>query len=395
MTRMTRPARRASHIVATGFAQAIFITLMSAMGATTALAKDGFKVGGYFTQSVSLVDIDDRPGFTLEDEVLTQNAEFHVAAQKTLDNGLRIGAHIQLEGATESDQIDEHYVSLRADWGQILLGAENGVGHLMQVRAPSFVPGLKMYDNSLTDEGIERAYDALLGDGDDNTPKVINDAHMSTKLEQISGDANKVSLITPKVGGAQFGLSFAPNNKNRGGSVDNLVALGTNELVQDDIIEMAVSYSGRVGGVKYKFGYSSVGGTTLGSTFDPESNSTGVRVGWGDYVVGANVSIYENLDQVDAAAYAGSKIETQNISLRKRNGSSQIGLGWTTGDENERNGDRLTEYEEWMVGGGRKIGEGVQLGYYYAQMTVDRPQADGDAQSAEISTLGLTLDIRF
>ena len=119
---------------------------------------DGLSVGGYFTQSLNFVSIGDSDGHTFEDEVLTQNAEIHFTARKRLDNGIKLAAHIQLEGATESDQIDEHFISLSADWGKLIVGAENGVDHLMQVRAPSFVPGLKMYDNSLTDEGIVRAF---------------------------------------------------------------------------------------------------------------------------------------------------------------------------------------------------------------------------------------------
>lgn len=387
MKRMTRPARRASYFI-------LVITLAAPLAA---LAEDGVSAGGYFTQSVNLVDIDDRDGLSFEDEVLTQNAEIHFSAHKKIDNGVTISAHVQLEGATESDQIDEHYVSLQAAWGQILLGAENGVGHLMQVRAPSFVPGLKMYDNSLTDEGIERVYDALLGDDDDATAKVINDAHMSIKLEEISGDAEKFSFITPKVAGAQFGVSFTPNNSDRGGSVDNQVPHDTDELVQEDIIELAFSYSGRTGGVKYKFGYSAISGDTLGSAIDPESSSAGLRVAWADYVFGANLSTYENLGQLPGDGYVedSGEIETQNIGIRKRNGTSQYGIGWTSSEESERGGGAVTEYEEWMIGGGRKLADGVHLGYYYAQSEVDRPQADDDQKSAEISTLGLTLDLRF
>ena len=51
----------------------------------------------------------------------------------------------------------------KSDYGKLILGAENGVGHLMQVRAPGFVPGLKMFDNSLTDEALEDAYDLASG----------------------------------------------------------------------------------------------------------------------------------------------------------------------------------------------------------------------------------------
>ena len=58
---------------------------------------DGLSVGGYFTQSLNLVSIDDSEGHTFEDEVLTQNAEIHFTARKRLDNGIRVAAHIQLD----------------------------------------------------------------------------------------------------------------------------------------------------------------------------------------------------------------------------------------------------------------------------------------------------------
>lgn len=353
--------------------------------------KDGLSVGGYFTQSLNIVSIDDNAGVTFEDEVLTQNAEIHFTARKRLDNGIKVAAHIQLEGATENDQIDEHFISLSADWGKLIFGAENGVGHLMQVRAPSFVPGLKMYDNSLTDEGIERVYGDILGE---NT---IEDAHMSTKLEHISGDANKVSYLTPKVGGLQFGLSYTPNNKDRDGAVDNLIASDADDELQEDIIEMALTYYGRVGGVKYKFGYSTVAGDTRGDGEDPESTSTGLRVAWSDYVFGANLSTYDHLNTLEGGKYSGDKIDTLNYGLRYRRGDAHWGIGWTESEEglNGTTGN-ITEYEEWMIGGGHKIAAGVSIGYYYAESEATRPNAASDeTRSGDISTLGMTLDLRF
>ena len=367
--------------------------------ARAADAETGFTLGGYFTQSINLVDIDDRDGVALEDEVLTQNAELHADYVLKLASGTKLGVHLEIEGTSEDHaahdgQIDEHYISLTGDWGRLLVGAENGVGHLMQVRAPSFVPGLKIYDNSLTDEGIEAAYQALLGE--EGEPKIIDDAHMSTKLEHISGDANKLSYITPKVGGLQFGLSFTPNNADSNGSADNQRNHG-NADVQEDIIELAMSYSGRVGGVKYKFGTSNVQSDSLNDALSPESNSSGARVAFGRYVLGLNLSEYENLDQLPDGEYAAAKIEVENIGLRYRLGrGQQIGLAWTSSEANNRDGALTTAYDEWMIGGGRRLGKGLQLGYYYAVSEVDRPLVnDDDKKGAEIATLGLTLDVRF
>lgn len=241
-----------------------------------------FTIGGYFTQSVQLVDIDDFNGDSFEDEVLAQDAEIHFKGKTTLENGTELGLRVELEASESSDQIDEHYLYLKGDWGKLILGAENGIGHLMQVRAPRFVPGLKMFDNSITDDVFEDAYDAHLAEN------AIEDAHMSTKLEHISGDAHKLSYLTPRVGGLQLGVSFAPNNANAGGGENN--AGSSDASKQEDIIELGVSFKGMTRGIGYKFSYTAVEGDTV--TPDrpkPESISTGFALQYGDWVFGGNI----------------------------------------------------------------------------------------------------------
>ena len=186
-------------------------------------------VGGFFVQSVAAVDADSGTA-NLEDEGLVQNAEIHFKGKTMLDNGTEIGRNIQLVAEScddgdqdDGDQIDEHYLYAKGDWGKLIVGAENGVAHLGEVTAPGFVAGLKMADNSLTDAVIEKAYDVALGQN------AIEDANMSTKIEHISSDANKVSYFTPRLNGLQLGVSFAPNNDSPDGGESDFteIASGT------------------------------------------------------------------------------------------------------------------------------------------------------------------------
>jgi hypothetical protein len=149
-------------------------------------------IGGYFTQTVQFLDAPNREAIEIEDEPFAQDAEIHFKGKTNLANGSEIGFRVELEAAKSDDQIDEHYLYLKGDWGKSILGAENGVGHLMQVRPLRFVPGLKMFDNSVTEDAFEKAYDVLLDNNGVNSNKVpeddvsiIDDAHMSTKLEHI------------------------------------------------------------------------------------------------------------------------------------------------------------------------------------------------------------------
>ena len=122
---------------------------------------------------------------------------------------------------------------------------------------------------------------------------------MSTKLEHISGDANKITYMTPRVGGLQIGLSLTPNNKDVNGGENNSADV-SGEITQDDIMELAVKYSGKAAGLGYKFSYTSVEGNGVGRDVkDAESTSTGVQLSYGKYVFGANVSEYDHLATPD------------------------------------------------------------------------------------------------
>lgn len=344
-------------------------------------------VGGFLVQSVAAVDADSATG-NLEDEGFVQNAEIHFKGKAMLDNGTEIGLNIQLEAETSSDQIDEHYVYAKGDWGKLIVGAENGVAHLGEVTAPGFVAGLKMHNNSLTDAVIEKAYDAALG------ANTIEDANMSTKIEHISSDANKVSYFTPRLNGLQLGVSFAPNNDDADGGESNFeeIEAGT----QEDIIEFSVNYKMRMkNGTRVKLGYTQVEGSTVGGGADPESYGYGAQIAYDNYVFGVNQTTYENLRAIPAVSevdseYAGStEIETTNIAVAYKIGATKFGIGFTDSEEILEAGGKV-DYEELMIGGSTKLADGVSVGYYYQDTEATRGNA-----SADVSLLGLTLALKF
>lgn len=340
-------------------------------------------VGGFFVQSVAAVDADSATG-NLEDEGFVQNGEIHFKGKAMLDNGTEIGLNIQLEAERSSDQIDEHYVYAKGDWGKLIVGAENGVAHLGEVTAPGFVAGLKMHNNSLTDAVIEKAYDAALG------ANTIEDANMSTKIEHISSDANKVSYFTPRLNGLQLGVSFAPNNDDADGGESNFeeIEAGT----QEDIIEFSVNYKMRMmNGTRVKLGYTQVEGSTVGGGVDPESYGYGAQIAYDNYVFGVNQTTYENLGAIAAdTGYAGStEIETTNIAVAYKIGATKFGIGFTDSEETLVTGGKV-DYEELMIGGSTKLADGVSVGYYYQDTEATRGNA-----SADVSLLGLTLALKF
>lgn len=97
---------------------------------------------------------------------------------------------------------------------------------------------------------------------------------------------------------------------------------------------------------------------------------------------------------MDDTKYADSEgIETTNYALKyKLSKTSYVGVGFTEGEEtHDDNTDTRTEYEETMIGGGRKLTDGASLGYYFTKTEASHT----GSEAAEVSALGITLNLRF
>jgi hypothetical protein len=112
--------------------------MKKALLGTTALIAAGMAVGGaYAAEGVTLelggrymgaagVAFDDSevPGLddTWRDYVFKQDVEVYFAGETVLDNGLTVGARVELEGQTSGDQIDAVYAYFSGGFGEIRFG---------------------------------------------------------------------------------------------------------------------------------------------------------------------------------------------------------------------------------------------------------------------------------
>src|SRR5262245_11435921 len=100
-----------------------------------AFAEDGIHlfVGGYFKEAFMAVaddnDIRDSdgsltgsvadPGFDRNTDGFFNDAEIDFTGVTTLDNGLEIGAHVEVEGETQGHMIDESYIWFAGGFGEV------------------------------------------------------------------------------------------------------------------------------------------------------------------------------------------------------------------------------------------------------------------------------------
>ncbi len=141
---------------------------------------------------------------------LLGDAEIYFSGSTTLQNGVKIGAMVQLEAGTDSDTsdqtIDETYMTVDSTIGRIILGNVKNVSNQMAVTSPT-VSTLGLQETDFrriivppTGFSYNKATYALL----DN---------ISTKL----------SYITPTYSGFTFGVSLIPGNKTKGKDSDNML----------------------------------------------------------------------------------------------------------------------------------------------------------------------------
>jgi len=158
----------------------------------------------------------------------------------TLDNGLKIGTNIQLEGRASSaggggtgDVIDEAYIYIRGSFGEINIGDENSAGYKMSYAAPD-VSFLGINSPSST---IFVPYSGALN-GVSIGADLFRGTLGTTFLEnERNNDAGRITYYTPRFAGFQLGFSYARDStQNTNGMINTAGATAK------DIFDVGANY---------------------------------------------------------------------------------------------------------------------------------------------------------
>ncbi|MGH6754668.1 MAG: porin, partial [Bradyrhizobium sp.] len=217
-------------------------TAMVAAGliASNAHAAQGVQlgIGGYYAAAAGLLFDQSAtgtgdPGQHTRDIVFRQDVEVHFKGETTLDNGLTVGARIELEGQQSDDQIDEVWAYFKGGWGEVRFGDDDDASQQLGYLIPS----------ASNIFGVDTPYFEFAnnhGNGFNNGVFQTN----STLLD-ISSDATKIIYFSPSFAGFTFAVSFAPDRRgedsysywsqsggttlsNNTGQVQNLVSAAVN-----------------------------------------------------------------------------------------------------------------------------------------------------------------------
>jgi hypothetical protein len=213
------------------------LVLTAGLATTASAAEMKFKVSGYAKSAFIVSSLND--GY--QGTAVGSDGEIHFSPSIKTDNGLTIGARIELEAFTTSDQIDEHYLYIKGGFGTLKLGADDPAHTLLAGSAPG-----GGYDTH-NDGTFSGTYGAM------------------ATIDYDSGDANRVTYLTPSMNGVTLGFSFTPDFSSIGGGNTNKGASSVKGDDYGDGMAIAARYKTTMDGISVQ----------LGAGFNTEGSDTG------------------------------------------------------------------------------------------------------------------------
>lgn len=348
--------------------------------APSAYAADPIKVsvGGYMEQWFGYTSQDDNGTNDYSGFDNKSDSEIWFQGSTKLDNGIEVGINVQLEANSNSgDQIDESYLILKGNFGEINLGSENSALYKMNV-GPS-------------DYGI------TINSGDQGDwvtkPSTISGSFFrspfgSTNVEpNRTNDSEKLTYYTPRIEGFQLGVSYIPDN----GQDSNAQPDRDASSAVTDGFAVAANFIRDFSGVKVGVsgGYGAFTNTT-GTANEPNAWAAGLTLGFGGFEVGAAYADSENTT-------AGDEESGFNIGAGYSSGPWGVSLGYFHG---ERDGVTTAgvltgngEHDTIALSGKYALGPGVTargtLGY--TEYSTDNTGVTANSTEGTYFVVGLSL----
>ncbi|HUL07436.1 MAG TPA: porin [Candidatus Acidoferrum sp.] len=302
-------------------------TALVAVGllAPAAHAADGvtLHIGGRYMAAAGVDPVDDFSASSGVDDndvrsyVFKQDVRVYFEGESTLDNGLQVGARVDLRGQTDnSDQIRDVYAYFSGGFGEVRFG-DTGEAYAQMcylVPSASTLFGADSPNFNFSNAGIA-GYAATNG-----------------TCYGLDSNSTKVVYFSPIFDGFQFAASFTPDHsEDTRNTVD-----GAATRFRDDPNQNSenVSFAGNFthdfngvhlvagGGTSYSFNKE----TNPQNVSDAHSYNGYVQVGYAGFTFGASTEKRDNFGESSADQWVYGVGGTYNWD------AWTVGLGWTRGD---------------------------------------------------------------
>ena len=284
----------------TGASAVLAGLLLASPAAAQGEAESMMVLGGYSNYTVSFSKHPEGQVAEQDGDIdIFNNTEIFFNGSAETDGGLQISARVELEGHSENDQIDEHYITISGGFGSVEVGANDGADERT-------AKGI-FYNSS----GVDYWY--------------WNDITVPTgagyRAVGIISDGMGVVYTTPSLGGATFAIGYKPSRES--GSRRGVVQFG-----DENVLSFGAKYEADLDGITFA---GSLGYGTYETT-DADDVATdysvwgiGVNLGFGDTTLYGRWQEDEN-DTTGDANKPGQEIGSLAISHVL--GPVKLGLGW-------------------------------------------------------------------
>ena len=304
-------------------------------------------VGGYMNNFFAFGDNSSDTRIDDNETGHFSDGEIHFTGEYTLDNGITVGANVQLESFSSGDQIDENYAYVEGSFGRVQLGSENTAAYLMQYAAPNvgtpvnsgWVTSFIAPDANYSAAQFRRPGGSTFGD--------------------FGNDENTVTYFTPRFAGFQVGASYQPTLTGTGEGAN----FPTNRqgAVGNDGASIGANYVNSFNGfdIALAAGYRTIideNPAVFGDS--PEMYSAGINLGYGGFTIGG--SWLGEDSEGPGGAPTGNDGNAFDVGVSYSTGPWSVGtMAFYSETENPGfNGD--DEYQAYQVGLAYTLGTGVE-----------------------------------
>jgi len=357
--------------------------------AGAAQASDGVKldVGGFFQtvyQGVFDKKSGDHFGNHRTTDHFTHNAEVWFKGETTLDNGLTVGARIELEGENATDQIDKSFVYWSGGFGKVQIGSQDGPIGGYCILPPGATANFSAFSPNVWGS---------------NDPVGSNAACID-----VLGNSQSILYSTPTFNGFQLLVAYTPSN-----NAEDYIDAGVNGpgtpvsadgTAKHSFAAYAMySYAGDGWGVDWGGG----GSWQTGFNGDPGANDgksqayqTGLNFTFGNFGVGGVMEYFNTGGDDNNAWVAGGGIsygvDAWTVGLQGSHGhydGAGPALAFDANPGGSRNLNRVILTGNYAIGPGVDLD--AELGYTWFKDTGDAADGDTDKYNAVSVAVGSVL----
>jgi hypothetical protein len=320
------------------------------------------------------------------------DSEIHFSPSITLDNGIKFGARIELEGATASDQIDENYAYISGSFGRFAIGEDDNAAYIMGYSAPD-VTFVNVNSGS---DSLWLPFAAAYG--------------TTTTFISVEGDSAGIRYFTPRMAGFQLGVSYArdanrstdDSQKDTDTQLSDIFGIGANYVNSFGDFDIAMSggyttgsldslstsaspglFAGPVSGefaTIHEYDCDGEGAfdpsssdviidscTASSSTSgkDPEAWSVALNLGFSGFTVGASYADFNK---------AAGGMETWDVGVSYATGPWGVSFTYLRSDLDSNAGD----IDKYLLGMDYKVAKGVRIGAFGIYEQADSKSNDED-----------------